>query len=79
LAHAALIPSECISRGELYGNNALTDLTAFDQTQELIDNLPVHYTPYEYSLCVDLDNNNKLVSFSITYANSDGSETYSLP
>ena len=41
----------------------------------------MNYTPYEYGQCVDLDNNNKLVSFTIKYADEDANteNTFTIP
>ena len=41
----------------------------------------MNYTPYEYGLCVDVDNNNKLVSFMIRYADEDANieNTFIIP
>lgn len=75
-----MTPAECLVKGSLFGNNKLSGTTkTFNQEDALEAFLPIHYTPYEYSLCIDLKNNNKLVSFTIKYANEDVSSTFAIP
>ena len=73
------IPEDCLKKGGYFGDNSVADIAAFDQTNDLLASLPVHYTPYKYSLCVDLQNNNKLMSFDITFADAAGENTFTLP
>ena len=79
MINAANVPSDCIERGSYFGNNPLSDLSTFEHTKILADNLPVHYTPSGYELCVDTENENKLISFSVIYANENESEKWQLP
>ena len=73
------IPSECLTRGGFFGDDSVADIAAYDQTNDVLEGLPVHYTPFQYSLCVDLQNNRKLLSFDITFADASGENTFKLP
>jgi len=74
-----MTPAECIIRGKAYGSNKLSGSKSFSHDQAVEAFLPIHYTPFEYALCLDLKNNNKLVSFAIKYADAAVSSTFALP
>ena len=40
------IPEECLKRGGYFGDNSVADIAAYDQTNDVLASLPVHYTPY---------------------------------
>jgi len=73
------LPEECLVRGDFFGSDTVQDLESFDYSSTAVAALPVHFTPYEFSLCVDLANNNKLLNFSIIFANADASDRFVLP
>ena len=69
MSQAAEISADCLKKSELYGT-ALSEGEgfAFDQSQDIIDNLPSDYTPLGYEICVEIvDKQPMLRSAQVTW------------
>ena len=74
------VSSDCLSKSESFGaGDLVSGYAPFDQTSSLANILPVDFSPFSYKLCLDLENDNRLRSFTFTFANPNGSQTYTLP
>ena len=70
------IPDECISSREPFASDVVGE-RAFDQTMSIANLLPIGFTPFEFALC--LDDLDRLVSVTFTYANESGTQRRTLP
>ena len=69
MSQAAAISADCLKKSDLYGT-ALSEGEgfAFDQSQDIIDNLPSDYTPLGYEICVEIvDKQPMLRSAQVTW------------
>ena len=69
MSQAAGISADCLQKSDLYGT-ALSEGEgfAFDQSQDIIDNLPSDYTPLGYEICVEIvDKQPMLRSAQVTW------------
>jgi len=51
----------------------------FDQTQSIANLLPIGFTPFEYTVCIDEAKDDRLVSLTFTFANESGTQRRTLP
>ncbi len=74
------IPTNCIERLGYFGSNGnRRDFGVFDQTQTIAAFLPIENTPESFKVCVDSENDNRLISLSMDFADEDGNDSFSLP
>ena len=67
-AGSKLIPEKCLIRGDYFGyfgDSSLENIDAFRQDSDILANLSVDFRPVEYAFCIDIQNSNRLVSFTI--------------
>ena len=69
MSQAAAISADCLKKSELYGTAVSEgEGFAFDQSQDIIDNLPSDYTPLGYEICVEIvDKQPMLRSAQVTW------------
>ena len=69
MSQAAAISANCLKKSELYGTAVSEgEGFAFDQSQDIIDNLPSDYTPLGYEICVEIvDKQTMLRSAQVTW------------
>ena len=74
------IALNCIKKLGYYGNNGeRSEFSVFDQTKTIAAFLPPSHTPLSYISCTDPGRDNRMVSFSIKFADKDGDDEFTIP
>ena len=68
-AQVNTVPEKCLSKLPLVGT-AVDGSVSFDQTQDIVDKMPVGFTPIRFNICIELDGKEtRLRSVEQTFSN----------